>query len=146
MTQNYSNYFKNYYEKNKEKFNARRKEKYKQARLEGKPYPNKYKIPSCKSYTYEWKMWYQSGLRAKERNLPYDLEITDIIIPDVCPLLGITLVRDFSDRNASPSLDRVIPELGYVKGNVRVVSMKANRMKKDVTLEFAKALVKYLEE
>lgn len=146
MKQNYSNYFKGYYEKNKEVLNARKKEKYKQARLDGKPYPNKYKIPSCTSYTYEWKMWYQAGKRAKERNLPYDLELSDIVIPDHCPLLGIPLVRDFSDRNASPSLDRVIPEKGYVKENVRVISMKANRMKQDVSLEFAQALIKYLQE
>lgn len=146
MVQNYATYFKGYYEKNKDRLNARRKEKYKQARLDGKPVPTLYRNSSSKSYTYEWRMWYQAGLRAKERNLPYDLELTDIVIPEVCPLLGVSLVRDFSDRSASPSLDRVDPKKGYVKGNVRVISMKANRMKQDVTLEFAKALIKYLEE
>lgn len=29
----------------------------------------------------------------------------------------------------SPSLDRISPELGYVPGNVRVISDKANRLK-----------------
>jgi hypothetical protein len=29
----------------------------------------------------------------------------------------------------SPSLDRRVPELGYVKGNVEVISMKANAIK-----------------
>ena len=35
----------------------------------------------------------------------------------------------------SPSLDRIVPELGYVKGNIRVISNRANHLKSDATLE-----------
>lgn len=35
----------------------------------------------------------------------------------------------------SPSIDKVIPELGYVRGNVWVISNKANRIKNNATLE-----------
>lgn len=87
--------------------------------------------------------------RAKKKGIPFDLdkEYLRNIVPEKCPVLGITLKRGvgkFSD--CSPSLDRLIPELGYVKGNVRVISDKANRLKRDATLEELKALVKYLEE
>ena len=34
----------------------------------------------------------------------------------------------------SPTIDRIVPELGYVKGNVVVVSAKANRIKNDATI------------
>jgi hypothetical protein len=48
--------------------------------------------------------------------------------------------------SCSPSLDRIVPELGYVKGNVRVISDRANRIKRDATLEELRAIVKYVEE
>ena len=35
----------------------------------------------------------------------------------------------------SASVDRIIPELGYVKGNIRVISLLANQIKWNVTKE-----------
>jgi hypothetical protein len=35
---------------------------------------------------------------------------------------------------SSPSLDKIIPSRGYVKGNVMVVSSKANLMKSDASV------------
>ncbi len=45
----------------------------------------------------------------------------------------------------SPSLDKIIPKLGYVKGNVWVVSNKANRIKSNATIEELELLVKNLK-
>lgn len=70
--------------------------------------------------------------RAKFRNIPFNLELEDIIIPEICPVLGITLkktVGQGKQTNDTPSLDRIVPELGYVKGNVIVVSWLANNIK-----------------
>lgn len=70
--------------------------------------------------------------RAKKQGLPFNLTEDDFEIPTHCPALGLTLRR--RHRDLSPSLDRLVPELGYVKGNVIVVSNRANRMKNDATV------------
>lgn len=44
----------------------------------------------------------------------------------------------------SPSLDRVIPELGYVPGNVIVISWRANNLKRDATIEELEAVIAYM--
>jgi len=74
--------------------------------------------------------------RAKKNGIPFDLKAEDITVPTHCPVLGIPLSRGTKGfHESSPSLDRIIPEKGYVKGNVIVVSFKANRMKQNATVE-----------
>ena len=58
--------------------------------------------------------------RAKSLNLPFTITKEDLIIPDICPILEIPIVIGKQNYGSSPSLDRKIPELGYIKGNVRV--------------------------
>lgn len=84
--------------------------------------------------------------RARKQNVPFDLEPEDIVFPEICPVLGIPLLFSKGGRNNNtPSLDRVIPSLGYVKGNVRIISWRANRLKCDATLEELRKLVEYME-
>ena len=71
--------------------------------------------------------------RAEKKILPFNLTQQDIadVWPkdDYCPALRIPLrVRPGSKipTNNSPNLDRIIPRLGYVKGNIAVVSKLAN--------------------
>ena len=76
--------------------------------------------------------------RAKKRNITFDLTVDDIQIPTHCPILGIPLTRNFGQHGgsfSSASLDRIVPDKGYVKGNVRVVSLLANNMKSNATPE-----------
>lgn len=89
--------------------------------------------------------------RAKKNNLPFNIELEDISIPEYCPILEIKLERKEYGKNgsfqpSSPSLDKIVPELGYVKGNVIVISMKANAMKYNATKEelvnFSKNILK----
>ncbi len=82
--------------------------------------------------------------RAKEAGVPFNLKHADIVIPSVCPVLGIPLLFKDPTRVASITLDRVIPELGYVRGNVCVISGKANRIKNDATLAELEAVVRYV--
>lgn len=90
-------------------------------------------------------VWLLARRRAKEKRLDFDIEPTDITIPPLCPLLGIALVRskEYAKYN-SPSLDRKDPKFGYIKGNVWVISYRANTMKNDATLEEIELLAKNL--
>lgn len=85
--------------------------------------------------------------RANKKSLPFNLEVADIQVPDVCPVLGITLViGGVSGGPASPSLDRMIPGLGYIKGNVRVISKRANTLLSDGTLLEMEAIIKDIKK
>lgn len=71
---------------------------------------------------------------AKKRGLKYNLTLEDIEIPKLCPVLGIPLKRGRYKRLPnSPSIDRVFPKLGYTKGNIRIISWRANLLKNDET-------------
>lgn len=86
--------------------------------------------------------------RALSQGIPFDIDYTDISIPEYCPLLGIKLNKHIGEGklyNDSPSLDKIIPKLGYVKGNVWIISNKANRIKSDATIEELELLVKNLK-
>lgn len=73
--------------------------------------------------------------RARSAGLPFNITIEDIIIPDLCPALGIPLAITPGQRtDSSPTLDKVHNDMGYVKGNVLVVSWRANRLKNNATI------------
>lgn len=81
--------------------------------------------------------------RAKERNRKFDVCESDFEIPTHCPILGIKLVRGVGKMHAgSPTLDEIEIGKGYIRGNIQVISAKANIMKSDATakelLDFAK--------
>jgi hypothetical protein len=79
--------------------------------------------------------------RAKVKGLPFNLTLEDIVVPAHCPALGMPLVLGSGVSSpTSPSLDRVIPELGYTKGNVVVISMLANQIKNSATPQQVRAV------
>lgn len=85
--------------------------------------------------------------RAKVSGRPFDLEKADIKVPEVCPLLGIPLyVGDGLLHSGSPSLDCIVPEKGYVRGNVWVISHRANKIKNDATAFELFAIARGLEK
>lgn len=111
---------------------------------------NKNKIKHGLSKTLEYRLLIGAKSRAKKQNVPFSLTIDDIVIPEVCPFLNIKLEKSknrFSD--SSPSLDKIIPSLGYVKGNIHVISHKANVMKNGASLDelkmFSQNILFFLE-
>ena len=71
-------------------------------------------------------------IRAKKKGLDFNIDETDIVIPQKCPVLGIPLkLGEGRPISNSPTLDRIEPSKGYVKGNVMVISYKANTIKSD---------------
>lgn len=91
-------------------------------------------------------MLWDAKKRAKAKGVSFSITADDTLIPEKCPLLGIPLARSAGFRSASsPSLDRVRPELGYVPGNVWVISYRANMIKNDASLEELKQIAAALE-
>lgn len=87
----------------------------------------------------EQRMLINARNRAKNKGLDFDLELSDIVIPEYCPLLGIKILKagdtGSSPVNNSPTLDRIDNSRGYVKGNVWVVSHLANSIMTSATYE-----------
>lgn len=87
--------------------------------------------------------------RAKGKGLPFALRTADVCLVDKCPVLGIKLdwfnAEIVSDKNHSPSLDRIDPFGGYVPGNVLLISTRANMLKNNGSLDEMQKIVKYLE-
>jgi hypothetical protein len=72
--------------------------------------------------------------RAGRLGVPFSITEEDIRIPKRCPVLGIRLKHGIEKlRKSSPSLDRLNPRLGYVPGNVAVISFMANAIKSNAT-------------
>lgn len=84
--------------------------------------------------------------RSVKYGVPFDLTQEDIFIPKVCPALGMELKRGVGgSADSSPTLDRHIPKLGYVKGNVAVISSLANRIKTNATTEQVEAVLNWMK-
>lgn len=91
-----------------------------------------------KANSAEYKMCARAKNRAASGGYPFDLTPVDIEMPTHCPVLGVELKVHVGRPGAfstSPSLDKIVPELGYVKGNVQVMSQLANQMKGAATPE-----------
>lgn len=87
--------------------------------------------------------------RALKFGLPFDLRTEDVVIPRECPALGIPLYRASGHKAQgpnSPTLDRIKPHLGYTRGNVRVISARANQIKSDATPEELLQVACYVQE
>src|ERR1700756_2373788 len=77
----------------------------------------------------ESRMWAGAKERAKYKGLPFTITRADIVVPEYCPVFGFKLAVQPGARSggdASPSLDAIIPALGYVPGNIQVISKLAN--------------------
>ena len=103
--------------------------------------------PNAISKSVEYRILTRAKSRAKQKNIPFNLTLEDIEVPETCPLLGIPI--EIQPKKGyhpnSPSLDKIIPEKGYIKGNVWVISNRANTLKNDATLQELKTLVENLE-
>ena len=82
-------------------------------------------------------------VRAAKQGVPFNLGIDDLCIPKVCPVLGIDLYVGQTTGPNSPTLDKIKPALGYVVGNIVVVSHLANRIKSDATPEQLRRVADY---
>lgn len=120
-----------YYERNKAKVNA------KAAARTKSPVGRAW----FKQYNHDPKTWpqracYQMKYKAKKLGIEFDMRPEDLQVPAVCPFT--LLPFDFGQKSGkaspqSPSVDRIKPDRGYVRGNVRVISNHANMVKNSCT-------------
>ncbi len=95
----------------------------------------------------DWELWHKAKKRSEKSGLPFDIKREDIIIPETCPVLGIPLfITKGTIGDNSPTVDKIKPELGYVKGNIAVISARANRIKCDASLEEFKLIYDWIKE
>lgn len=93
-------------------------------------------------------LW-RSRSNAKTKGLEHTLTIDDIVIPEICPVLGIPLVPNVGKGGKrsynAPSVDRIDCSKGYTKDNIRVISWRANDLIANGTLEEFRKVVSFLE-
>lgn len=84
--------------------------------------------------------------RAKDKNLEFSITLDDIILPINCPILNIEL--KFNEGKAmdnSYSIDRIDSNKGYIKGNIQIISFKANTIKSNASLNEIKMVYEYMK-
>jgi hypothetical protein len=92
--------------------------------------------------------------RAKREKCPFDinLEYLKSIKTFFCPVFGMPLSwgalgeGNKKSRDTAPSLDKIKPEYGYVKGNVCIISNLANKIKQNVGCEELYKVADWLHE
>jgi len=122
-----SEYDSEYRDKNKDKLIAKSKEKYLKNR-----HSKKIILKAAKT-------------RAIKQNVQFDITEEDFEIPELCPVLGIKI--EFANGKAndnSPSLDKIIPLKGYIKGNIAIISQRANWIKRDANIDEIEKLLNWM--
>lgn len=84
---------------------------------------------------------------AKNAGIEWSIDFGDLEFPVICPILGIELDYWADKRQEnSISFDRIDNSKGYVKGNVLIVSWRANRIKNDGSAEEHKKIYEFMEK
>lgn len=106
-------------------------------------------------YSRQQKAWRERNLvrqmlisaksRAKTRGIEFNIELADIVIPETCQILGVRLKLG-DVYGGSPSLDRIDNSKGYVKGNIAVISHRANIIKRDASINELERIVEYMRK
>ena len=92
----------------------------------------------------------RANIRPSLHGMVHDATIADLLpLPVVCPVLGVELsyrAKGGIHTPNSASIDRIDPSRGYCKGNVWVISMRANVVKNDGTPEEHEQIAKAVRE
>lgn len=84
-------------------------------------------------------------IKATREKREFNLTREDIVIPAVCPILLIPIrLNDERMNKNSVSIDRVDNSKGYIKGNVKLISLRANAHKSDMSKEDIQRLYEYV--
>lgn len=167
--QKHANYMRKYNQKNRERINAQRKERFANlseeerekkrelSRIRNRRYYEKHRDEiNARAKARNWnyavekakvrrKKYYTKNansisissarIRAKQRNLPFDLDVEwfKTMFKKGCAVTGLPLDLNGSKTPWTAHIDRIIPELGYTKENSRLVCACYNLAKKHWT-------------
>lgn len=93
-----------------------------------------------KRQSKQYKLWHSAKNRCVKNGREFSIEISDIEIQEICPVLKIPYEQK---GQHAPSLDRLDNSKGYTKDNIIVMSRRANRMKGDCTKEDVQKLLDF---
>ena len=152
-------WFHQYYLRNRTKYIERAKARYRRYPESKHRYDSERRARLCKELKVKrrqkkisnrgsaWALWDRAKQRATKNGIPFDIKVSDIIVPETCPVFGTLLVAigKQGGHGASPSLDRIDPIRGYTKGNIAVISRKANCIKQNASVDEIKAVANWLQ-
>lgn len=95
-----------------------------------------------KSLTSKRKLYDRAKTRATSKGLEFNISLDDVVIPSLCPALGVKMV---ANTDTAPSLDRIDSSKGYIVGNVAVISTRANYLKGNATVEELQKVLDYMK-
>jgi hypothetical protein len=96
--------------------------------------------------TVQYALWLSAKRRAKDENVEFTLKLSDVIVPERCPALGIPLIQHSKTLwGNSPTIDRVRANVGYVPSNVCVISHRANSIKQNASARELRLVAGYVE-
>jgi hypothetical protein len=113
-------------------------------------------IEKCGTYIPSTDPWAVRAVRimsyARKDNIPIDFKTVGEFVlylrsiePKKCPVFGKKLITgDGQSHDWSPSVDKIIPSKGYVKGNIQVISYLANKMKQNASPTQLKQFAKWV--
>ena len=106
-------------------------------------------IPFDNQYVKMKKSHIKGGIvfRSKGQEIFTAEEFYALPFPGICPVLGMPM--KFNDKGRMPdsfSIDRFDNNKGYVVGNMRVISLRANSLKSNASLSEMEKLVTHLQK
>jgi len=94
----------------------------------------------CKKSERQWveisiekRIYNRAKSRAKKNGIDFDLELQDIVLPEKCPVFDREFI--YGDHDWTYSIDRIDPTKGYLKGNIQIISNRANMLKGNASID-----------
>lgn len=88
--------------------------------------------------------------RAKKKGLVFSITSSDFPngVPKICPVLGLEMHRNSKKgwHDKSPTVDRIDSSKGYIPGNVRIISWRANDVKGNATITELEKVLDYVKK
>ena len=116
-------------------------------------YDETYREKNRQKYRYVntfYQQFNQRRLNAIKKGIPFTITFEEIEQPKYCPVLGLELNYFWSGQDrrdpAKACIDKLIPSLGYIPGNVFVISWRANFLKSNASLDELEKILNYVRK